>query len=65
MQEALDEFESRKADLIIAIGSPAAQAIKSRRKNLDVPVVCIGCFDPVAMGLAQSYAGSGNNITGN
>ncbi len=65
MQEALDEFAGRKADLIIAIGSPAAQALKERQKNLDIPVVCIGCFDPVAMGLAQSYTGSGNNITGN
>ncbi|NLI78384.1 MAG: butyrate kinase [Candidatus Riflebacteria bacterium] len=64
MHEVIGEFLARKLDLIIAIGSPAATAAKTHLKKRDVPVVCVACFDPVVMGLASSYAGSGNNIAG-
>ncbi|MBF0409899.1 MAG: butyrate kinase [Candidatus Riflebacteria bacterium] len=64
MHDVIEEFLSRKVDLIIALGSPAAYATKLYLKGKDVPVLCTACFDPVVMGLMESYGGSDNNITG-
>ncbi|MBF0501187.1 MAG: butyrate kinase [Candidatus Riflebacteria bacterium] len=65
MHDAAEEFLARNVDLVVSIGSPAAAATKLYLKGHVIPVICVACFDPVVMGLAESYAGSGNNIAGN
>ncbi|MBF0406608.1 MAG: butyrate kinase [Candidatus Riflebacteria bacterium] len=64
MHDVIEEFIARKADLVIALGSPSAYATKLYLKGKEIPVLCTACFDPVVMGLADSYVGSANNITG-
>lgn len=64
MREVINEFVTRRLDLVFTIGSSAATAAKNELKGKDLPVVCVACFDPVMMGLTASYTGSGNNMTG-
>ncbi len=64
MSTAFEEFIDREVDLIIAIGSPAAQTAKPYLKDLEIPLVCMACFDPVVMGLAEGYADPNRRLTG-
>ena len=64
MATAFEEFLELDVDLIIAIGSPAAQISKPFLKDLDIPLVCMACFDPVVMGLAEGYADPNRSLTG-
>ena len=63
-EQVYEELRAKGVGVIVTIGSPAAAAMKPFIKGGDTPVVCIACFDPVVMGLAASYATSGNNVTG-
>jgi putative tryptophan/tyrosine transport system substrate-binding protein len=56
----VDELKSA-AELIITHGYPAARAVKDRST---VPVVAITGADPVGMGLIDSLARPGGNVTG-
>ncbi|MFH0902501.1 MAG: ABC transporter substrate-binding protein [Pseudomonadota bacterium] len=63
-QAALEEFAARHVDAVLTIGSPAAEVTKPYAKSRETPLIAIGCFDPVVMGLTDSYAGAGGNVTG-
>jgi putative ABC transport system substrate-binding protein len=49
-------------DIIVTDGAPAALAVK--RATTTIPVVMAVIAEPVAMGLVQSFARPGGNITG-
>ena len=49
-------------DLIIARGGPSATAAK--RATATIPIVIYGAIDPVAIGVVESLARPGGNVTG-
>jgi putative ABC transport system substrate-binding protein len=55
------ELLATKPDVVIAIGSAAALAAREATKS--VPIVLFS-HDPVALGLATSFARPGSNVTG-
>ena len=56
------ELVALAPELIIAPGPPAAIALKS--KTNAIPIVFVAVADPVGLGLVQSLARPGGNITG-
>jgi putative ABC transport system substrate-binding protein len=58
----IDELVAKHADVIITSGFPAAAAAKERAGN--IPIVVTNSGDPVATGLAASFAHPGGNVTG-
>ena len=57
----LDELLAANVDVLFLIG-PAVPIAKQKTRR--VPIVCATCADPVAEGLAVSYARPGGNVTG-
>ena len=57
-----EELVRLKVDVIIAATTPAAVAAKSASST--IPIVFYGGFDPVALGLVDSLARPGGNVTG-
>jgi putative ABC transport system substrate-binding protein len=55
-------FVGDKADVIVAIGTPSAQAALAATKT--IPIVYSAVTDPVAAQLVKDWASSGNNVTG-
>jgi putative tryptophan/tyrosine transport system substrate-binding protein len=60
--QVMAQLEQQKVDVIVAAGPPAALAAKRIVKT--VPVVFAGVGDPVVIGLVQSLARPGGNLTG-
>src|SRR5258705_9397143 len=56
------QLEQQKVDVILANGPPAALAAKRMVKT--VPVVFAAVGDPIVIGLVQSLARPGGNLTG-
>jgi putative ABC transport system substrate-binding protein len=56
------KFKDDKVDLIVAIGTPTAQA--ALQVNNEIPIIINAVTDPVAASLAKSWESSGNNLTG-
>lgn len=56
------ELVRTSVDVIVTDGAPAALAVK--QATTTIPVVMAVIADPVAMGLVQSFARPGGNITG-
>jgi putative ABC transport system substrate-binding protein len=56
------KFIGDHPDVIVAIGTPSAQAVVSATK--DIPVVYAAVTDPVAAQLVPSMGPSGTNVTG-
>jgi len=56
------KFKDDKVDLIVAIGTPTAQA--ALQVNKEIPIIINAVTDPVAASLAESWESSGNNLTG-
>jgi putative tryptophan/tyrosine transport system substrate-binding protein len=57
-----DELVGLKVDLLLATSNPAALAAKNATRT--IPIVFLGSGDPVALGLVDSLARPGGNITG-
>lgn len=56
------ELQRARVDLIVAYSAPAARAVQQAVPAM--PVVMLGNFDPVALGLVASLARPGGNLTG-
>jgi putative tryptophan/tyrosine transport system substrate-binding protein len=56
------ELKALNPDLVIAAGPQAAVALKSATAS--IPIVFVAVADPVGLGLVQSLARPGGNITG-
>jgi putative ABC transport system substrate-binding protein len=56
------ELANTPVDIIVTDGTPASLA--ARQATASIPVVMAVIADPVAIGLVQSYARPGGNITG-
>jgi putative tryptophan/tyrosine transport system substrate-binding protein len=57
-----DELLRLKVDIILAVSTPAAQAVKKATAVIPIVVTRIG--DPVQAGLVSSLARPGGNVTG-
>jgi putative ABC transport system substrate-binding protein len=57
-----DKFVRDKDDLILAVATPAAQAVYNATKT--IPIVITAVTDPVKAGLVQSMDKPGTNVTG-
>ena len=57
-----DELVRLKVDVLLAGTTPAAVAAKNATRT--IPIVFYGGFDPVALGLVDSLARPGGNVTG-
>lgn len=62
--QIIDNFITKKADLICAIATPMAQAAYSGAKKKDIPVIFTAVTDPVAAALAKEDGTPVGNITG-
>ena len=62
--QIMDNFMSKKADLICAIATPIAQSAYSATKKTDVPVIYTAVTDPVLAELANADGTPVGNITG-
>lgn len=60
------EIAVRKSDLIFAIATPVAQALKAEAESQgsDVPIIFTAVTDPLAAGLVDSNEVPGGNVTG-
>ena len=58
----LAELQQLKIDLLILIGLSSIRAAKEATKT--IPLVMVTNFDPVAIGLVDSLANPGGNLTG-
>ncbi len=62
MKNIAQTFVGNECDVIIAIATPAAQAVLSETK--DIPIVFAAVTDPVDAGLVDSLEVPGGNVTG-
>lgn len=61
-QTIANKFVNDKSDLILAIATPAAQAVANATK--DIPVLVTAVTDPAASKLVASNTAPGGNVTG-
>lgn len=61
-QTIAQNFVSQKMDLILAVGTPSAQAAFNTTK--DIPILITAVTDPVVAGLAKSLDKPETNVTG-
>jgi len=61
--ELIQELIARRPDVIVVGGSAASRAAKQATST--VPIVIWAVGDPVALGLVESFARPGGNVTGN
>lgn len=57
-----NRYVQRKADIILALGTPAAQA--AQRATSEIPIIFGAITDPVEIGLVNTMEYPGMNITG-
>ena len=62
LQAATSELVGLTPNVILALGSPASEAL--RRKTRTIPVVFVAAADPLGIGLVESLAHPGGNLTG-
>jgi len=56
------KYKDDKADLIVAIATPIAQA--AAQVTSDIPIIIGAITDPIEANIAKSWESSGNNVTG-
>lgn len=61
MSTLADEIIALKVDVVLTFDTPAAVL---KKKTTTLPIVLFNSADPVAAGLAQSFARPGTNVTG-
>lgn len=61
-EEIAHAFASTKADVIVAISTPSAQA--AVRATTSTPIVFTAVADPIAAGLVEDPSAPGGNVTG-
>ena len=61
-QTIAQKFVSEKKDLILAIATPAAQAVYNATK--EIPTVFTAVTDPISAGIAKDWTSSQTNLTG-
>jgi putative ABC transport system substrate-binding protein len=59
-----DKFKGLKPKVIVPITTPSAQAVASRLRRSQIPIVFVAVSDPVAAKLIPSMTQTGDNITG-
>lgn len=62
LPQLFDELVASKVDVIVTHSTPAALAAK--KATTAIPIVVGGLGDPIAVGVAQSLARPGGNVTG-
>jgi ABC-type uncharacterized transport system substrate-binding protein len=62
LSDLVAELVRLKVDVIVTVGTPAAQAAK--KVSATIPIVFAGASDPVGAGIVSSLARPGGNITG-
>jgi ABC transporter substrate binding protein len=62
LPELAGELARIKVDIFVVVGAPASLA--ARRTTSVIPIVMVGVADPVGIGLVDSLARPGGNITG-
>lgn len=62
--QIINNFLSKKADLICAIATPMAQAAYGGAKKADIPVIYTAVTDPVAAALASEDGTPAGEVTG-
>jgi putative tryptophan/tyrosine transport system substrate-binding protein len=62
LRDAAVELVQRGIDVLVAVGTPGAQA--AQRASAAIPVVFVTAGDPVGDGLVASFARPGKNVTG-
>jgi putative ABC transport system substrate-binding protein len=56
------QMVSLKPDVILIVGSGTVKAVQ--RENPDIPIVFVAVSDPIGLGLVESLARPGGNVTG-
>lgn len=56
------KFVRNKYDLIIAIATPSAQAVKN--ETSEIPIIFSACTDPISAGIVTDLEKPGENVTG-
>jgi ABC-type uncharacterized transport system substrate-binding protein len=62
LRAAASELVGLTPNVILALGSPASEAL--RRETRTIPVVFVAAADPLGIGLVESLAHPGGNLTG-
>jgi putative tryptophan/tyrosine transport system substrate-binding protein len=62
LPELAAELARGKVDIFVVAGAPASRA--ARKATGVIPIVMVGVADPVGLGLVESLARPGGNITG-
>src|SRR5262245_20968155 len=62
LPQLAEELVRSKVDIIVASGAPSALAAK--QATTSVPIVVVGVYEPIDIGLIPSLARPGGNITG-
>lgn len=62
--QIVQKFIGLKADVIVAIGTTAAQAAKQATQGNNIPVVFASVTDPLQAKLVNSFEKPGKNVTG-
>lgn len=63
-RQIAQNFLSEKPDVVIAISTPATQAVRQVLKNSGVPLVFAAVTDPVSSGIVPSFEAPGVGISG-
>ncbi len=59
-----EDLVSKKVDLIMAIATPSAQAVRNVTEGTNIPVLFSAVTDPVQSGLVDSVENTTGNLTG-